>query len=189
MRKKVLLGATKDKEIVFGEFELTHRNGYPEFTASFDTVRPFREREINLEDYFEDYADPRVMGAEWIIEQCNRFDCSPKNLPRELADECDDVRDALDCSLFPECYEVRNEYGSREDWYFESGSCGQLDTKEDMTEYVDKTAYDNIYSLWQLFHLKEVNEEKCLQRFEEIESALNVDWEEWITDYIRREMM
>ena len=30
---KYLLGATTDKELVFGEFKVTTRNGYPEFTV------------------------------------------------------------------------------------------------------------------------------------------------------------
>lgn len=188
MRKKLLLGATKEKEIVFAEIELTHRNGYPEFTASFDTVRPFKETDYNLEDFFEEYNDPRVMGAEWVLEQCKLHNCSPQNLPYELAMECDDIRDAIDCSLFPECYEIRDDYGYKQNWYFESSSCGQHDTREDMAEYVDKGAYNTIHSLWDLYHLQEVNEEKCIERIEEVERLLNEDWEEWICDYIRREV-
>ena len=46
---KYLLGATKDKEIVFVELEITTWNGYSEFTASFDTVRPFTVNRINME--------------------------------------------------------------------------------------------------------------------------------------------
>ena len=186
---KVLLGATKDKEIVFGNFEITHRNGYAEFTASFDVVRPFKERDVNLESYFEDYADPRTMGAEWVLDRCNEYDCSPKDLPRHLADECDDVRDALDCSLFPECYEIEDEYGRKENWYFESGSCGQHDTRDEMEMYVDKKAYDTLYSLWELYHLSSVNEQNCKKKLDEVISALNVDWEDWITEYIKNNIM
>lgn len=189
MKAKVLLGATVDKEIVFGEFEITHRNGYAEFTASFDTVRPFRESDVNLEDYFEDYADPRIMGAEWVVDRCNEYDCAPKDLPKALADDCDDVRDALDCSLFPECYEIRNKYGVRENWYFESGSCGQHDTREEMEMYVDKAAYDELHELWDEYHLKKVDEKELMEKCERIESKLNVDWEEWITEYIKKEVM
>lgn len=57
MRKKVLLGVDKNKEIVFGEYEVTYRNGFPEFAASFDTVRPFNGDDVNLEDYFAEYAN------------------------------------------------------------------------------------------------------------------------------------
>lgn len=185
MKKKVLLGATKEKEIAFGEFEVTTRNGYPEFTACFETVRPFKGNDIDLESYFEDYADPRCCGAEYVLDLCTRYACSPQDLPKELADECYDVRDALDCSLFPEEYEVNGN-----EWYFESSSCGQHDTRgEGMAEYVDKAAYDLLHELWDAYHLKNVSEVSDLQeKLEQIESALNVDWEDWITDYIEREV-
>ena len=190
MRKKVLLGVDVNKEIVFGEMEITHRNGYPEFSACFDTVRPFNGDNVDLEEYFEDYADERCFGAEFVLEQCRNHHCSPQDLPRELAEECDDVRDALDCSIFPEEYEVRDEYGSIEHWYFESSCSGQHDTREDgMERYVDKEAYDKLHELWDKYHLKKVNEEEIARQMDEIESKLNVDWEEWITDYIREELM
>jgi len=43
------------------------------------------------------------------------FDFKPSELAKELADQCYDVRDALDCSLYPECYKVDGK-----SWYFES---------------------------------------------------------------------
>lgn len=190
MRKKILLGVNVYKEIVFGEMELTHRNGYPEFSVSFDIVTPFNGDDVNLKEYFEDYADERCVGAEFVLEQCRDHHCSSQDLPRELADECDDVRDVLDCSLFPEEYEVKTEYGNIERWYFESSCCGQHDTREDgMEEYVDKKAYDKLHELWDKYHLKKVDEEEITKQMEEIERRLNVDWEDWITDYIRRELM
>ncbi len=171
MRRKVLLGVNTDKEIVFGEMEITHRNGYPEFTASFNIVRPFNGDEVNLEDYFEGYADERQVGAEYVLEQCRNHNCSPQELPRELAEECDNVRDVIDCSLFSEEYEIRNENGDIEHWY------------------VDKKAYDELHELWDKYHLKEVDEEKITKQMDDIENRLNVDWEDWITDYIRKELM
>lgn len=190
MKRKVLLGVNTDKEIVFGEMEITHRNEYPEFTASFNIVRPFNGDEVNLEDYFEGYADERQVGAEYVLEQYRNHNCSPQELPRELAEEYDDVRDVIDCSLFSEEYEIRNENGDIEHWYFESGSCGQHDTrKEGMEKYVDKKAYDELHELWDKYHLKEVDEEKITKQMDDIENRLNVDWEDWITDYIRKELM
>lgn len=184
-RKKVLLGVDINKEIVFGEMEITHRNGYPEFSVSFDTVRPFNGDDLDLEEYFEDYADEKHFGADFVLEQCRNHHCSPQDLPRELAEECDDPRDALDCSLFPEEYEIIGKY-----WYFESGSCGQHDTRKyGMEKYVDKKAYDELHELWDKYHLKKVNEKEITKQMEEIERKLNVDWEDWITEYIRRELM
>lgn len=183
MRKKVLLGATTNQEIAFGEFEITHRNGYAEFTASFETVEPFRGSDADLEEYFEDFADECCFGADFVLEQCRRLHCSPQALPMELANECDDPRDAYDCSLFPEEYKV--EYDR---WYFRSGACGQHDLrKEGMAEYVNKKAYDKLYELWDKYHLCKVDEKEITKMLDYIEDKLNVDWEEWITEYIREE--
>lgn len=190
MRKKVLLGVDKNKEIVFGEYEVTYRNGFPEFAASFDTVRPFNGDDVNLEDYFAEYANEDYMGADFVLQQCRRLDCSPQNLASELADECYDVRDALDCSLFPEEYVIGNGYGMEEYWYFESGGCGQHDIRDTgMEKYVDKKACDKFLSLWDQYHLKRVNELYIKEELREIEERLNVDWEEWISGYIKEELM
>jgi hypothetical protein len=81
MRRKYLLGATTDREIVFGEFEITTRNGYPEFSASFDTVRPFDGDDYNLEEYFIDWCD--CMDKATLYDMCERLYCSPQDLPKE----------------------------------------------------------------------------------------------------------
>ena len=54
---KYLLGTTTDKELVFGEFKVTTRNGYPEFTAYFDTVKPFKKDDIDAKEYYENLID------------------------------------------------------------------------------------------------------------------------------------
>lgn len=41
----------------------------------------------------------------------------PKETPEE---ECIDARDALDCSLYPECYIIDGD-----SWFFESGFYGR----------------------------------------------------------------
>ena len=58
-----------------------------------------------------------------------------------------------------------------------------------MERYVDKEAYDKLHELWDKYHLKKVGEEEITRQMDEIESRLNVDWEEWITEYIREELM
>lgn len=180
MRRKYLLGATADREIVFAEFEVTGRNGYQEFTASFDTVRPFKGDDVDLLRYFENFVDD--IGKESAYDLCEQNHCSPQDLPQILADECSDPRDALDCSLYPEEMNVDDEW-----WYFESGSCGQHDTREDgMDEYVNKEAYDLLHELWDKYHLKQVGEEVFAQVEKLNEMLEEVDEEEWIADYIRR---
>lgn len=177
MRMKYLLGATVNREIVFGEFEITNRNGHPEFTASFDTVRPFNGNDVDLEVYFEDCVD--AFGKDWAYDACEKYHCAPQDLPAELAAECDDPRDAMDCSLYPECLEIDGN-----DWYFESGSCGQHDTRNEMELYTNKEAYDRLHKLWDKWHLKEVGED-VIKEVETIRKMLmEINEEKWIMDYI-----
>lgn len=179
MREKFLLGATVDNELVFGEFEVTNRNGYPEFTASFDTVKPFNGESFDLEEYFEGWIDG--MEKDYLYDLCERFDCKPSELPKELADECCDVRDALDCSLYPECYEVDGE-----SWYFESGGCGQHDTRNEMDEVINKEAYDLLHELWDNYHLKKIDDDVVKQVEKLVNMLFDIDEEEWIVEYIKR---
>lgn len=178
---KVLLGATKDKELVFGEFGITKRNGYPEFTASFDTVRPFNSEDFDLERYYEDWIDG--VDKEYLYDLCERFDCAPSALPENLAGECYDVRDALDCSLYPEMIEVDGE-----NWCFESGSCGQHDTRDEMEEIINPAAYNQLHELWDKFHLCKVGEDTVEQVNKLSKELSSVDEEAWIIDYIERNL-
>lgn len=182
MRRKYLLGATIDKEIVFGEFEITHRNGYAEFTASFDTVRPFVKDSYDLVEYFEDYIDELDKGC--LYDLCERFNCRPSELPQELADECYDIRDAIDCSLYPEIIEVDGV-----EYCFESGSCGQHDTREEMEVYTNKAAYDLLHKLWDEHHLHKVDE-SVIAEVEALDETLStINEEEWIANYIEEELV
>jgi hypothetical protein len=179
MREKYLLGATKDSEIVFGELEITTRNGYPELTASFDTVRPFTADSYSPLSYYESLIDE--MDKAWKYDQCEHYDCSPSELAGRMADDAgDDPRDTMDCSLYPEEIDVDGT-----NWYFESSSGGQHDARDDMAVYTNKDAYDRIHALWDEYHLKHVDED-VVKEADAIRAALEgIDEEEWIADYIR----
>lgn len=192
MRRKYLLGATADREMVFVEFELKHPSYWSkekgnwtdedvlEFSASFDCVRPFNGADYDLERYFEGWMDG--LDKSYLYDLCEAHWCSPQDLPSKLADECYDVRDALDCSLYPEEMCIDDEY-----WYFESGSCGQHDTrKEGMDEYTNQEAYDLLHELWDAYHLKKVDDDVVDKVNKLVDMLEEVDEEEWIEDYIRR---
>lgn len=182
MRNKFLLGATNDDELVFGEFELRNREYGLEFSASFDTVRPFKAEDYDLVEYYEEWM--YGMDKEYLYDQCERLDCSPSELAQELADECYDVRDALDCSLYSE--EV---YVDDESWCFESSACGQHDTREvGMKEYVNEEAYNLLHTLWDNYHLKQVDEEVIKQVEKIIDMLSDVDEEQWIIEYIENNL-
>ncbi len=180
MRNEFLLGATKNNELAFGSFEITHRNGYAEFTASFHTVRPFNGENYDLEEYFKGVIG--CMDKESLYDSCVYHDCKPSELAECFANECDDVRDALDCSLYPKCHDVDGE-----SWYFESGSCGQHDTRDEMEEVIYPAAYNLLHELWDNYHLKKIDEkvesqvEKLIDMFDDC-----INEEAWIINYIQR---
>lgn len=192
MRIKYLLGATADRELVFGEFETEHphlwskeKGSYVDtntirFSASFCTVTPFKGDDVDLVKYYENFVDD--IGKETAYDLCERYWCAPQDLPSELADECSDPRDALDCSLYPEEMLIDGEY-----WYFESCGCGQCDTRKyGMDEYTNKEAYDLLHELWDKYHLKSIDSETA-EKVEQLEEMLvEIDEEAWIADYIRR---
>lgn len=181
MREKYLLGANKYNEIVFGVIDVRNWNGKTEFSASFNTVRPFNGTNFDMEEYFKDYVDSLDDYSAYNL--IKSYDCRPSELSSELASDCSDVRDALDCSLYPEEYEVNGEY-----WYFESCSGGQHDTREEMEEIINTEAYNLLHELWDKYHLKEVDEE-VISKVENLRKILaEVDEVEWITDYIERHM-
>lgn len=191
-RYKFLLGATEDNELVFGEFELRNPSYYSKdkgnytdenvlnFSASFDTVMPFISQNYDLIAYFESWIDCQDKG--YLYDECERLDCSPSELPKCLADECDDVRDVIDCSLYSEEITVNGE-----SWCFESCACGQHDTRKDkMKEYTNYEAYNLLNELWDNYHLKQVDEEVIKQIEKLVDMLSGIDEEQWIIDFIEK---
>ena len=70
-------------------------------------------------------------------------------------------------------------------WLFESGSCGQCDTRNTMQLFTNKQAYDLIHELWDKYHLKKV-EQDVVDTVNKLNEVLSeIDEEEWIENYIR----
>lgn len=180
MRKKYLLGVTNNGELVFGEFKVTKRNGYPEFTASFNTVFPITEDEVDAEEYYENLIE----GADdsWVLERLKIYDCPYTELPERLViDNGASIYDIRDCSLYSEEIDVDGIT-----YYFESSSCGQHDTRKDGMElYTNQKAYDKLHELWDLYHLKKVDEE-VIKEVQELHEVLSkIDEKEWIENWIK----
>lgn len=175
---KILLGATRYNELVFANFGISNRNGYPEFTASFDTVRPFDGDSIDLVEYWKSYLTE--CGADELRYWLGEYDCSFSELAETMADDMG-ICGAIDCSLYPETYTI-DGIG----WYFESMSCGQHDTRGEMAEYVNEDAYNALHELWDAYHLKQVDS-GIADTMEHIAHVLSLtNTEDWITDYIHR---
>lgn len=170
---KMLLGATKNNELVFAEFGI---NGFNEFKASFDTVRPFDGDSVDLVEYWENYIEE--CGASELRNYLGEYNCRLSELAEMMADDMG-IMDTIDCSLYPETYTVDGI-----DWYFESMGCGQHDTRGEMAEYVNRDAYNELYSLWSKHHLHKI---ECYKEVEHIAHVLSLtDMEDWISDYIHR---
>ena len=101
MSKKYLLGINNDNEIVFGEFEIATRNGYNEFTASFDTVAPFEVEESDGIEYMEELLDSCYDNGE-KYRLCVQYDCAPSELAEIMAENeyISTNADEKDCSLY-----------------------------------------------------------------------------------------
>ena len=176
---KILLGATKDNELVFAEFGITDRNRYPEFTASFDTVRPFDGDSVELIEYWEDYIT-NDCDAPTLRHLLGEYDCRLSELAEMMADDMG-IEGTIDCSLYPEVYTIDGI-----DWYFESMGCGQHDTRGEMAEYVNEDAYNVLHELWDKYHLRQVDS-GIADTVEHIAHVLSLtNTEDWIADYIHR---
>lgn len=178
--KKYLLGVNNYNELVFGEFKITERNGYPEFTASFDTVFPITEADVDAEEYYENLVEE--MDDSWVLEQLKFYDCPYTELPERLAiGNGTSVYDIRDCSLYSEEIDVDDIT-----YYFESSGGGQHDTrKEGMELYTNQKAYDKLHELWDLYHLKKVDEEVIKEVQELYETLSKIDEKEWIENWIK----
>lgn len=175
---KYLMGSTKNKELVFAEFEVRNWNGYPEFTACFNSVRPFNENDVDIEGYIEESL--YSYDKSTLYEMCENYDCSPSELAERMVQEIDSVADVIDCSLYSEFYPIDGN-----DYYFESCSGGQYDSRDDMEIYTNKRVYDAIHKLWDKYHLKQVDSAVELEVIELKNELAKIDEEKWIVDYIK----
>lgn len=177
----ILLGTTKDNEIVFADVEITTRNGYKEFTASFSTVRPFCYNDIDLEEYVESILDEYDKST--LYDMCCNNDCRPSELA-EIIIEQESIYDIMDLSLYPELYIINDS-----EWYFESSSCGQHDTREEMEFYTNKEYYDKLHELWDKWHLEKITDDIENEVISIMEELCKVNEEEWIKNYIEENMI
>lgn len=121
MRNTYLLGATDDNDLVFVDFwTRTIGQGDNQINISFDVVKPINESQFDVEYYTQDLMDSLTENEKYRL--CERFDCAPSQLVYSYIDENGtNPRDYLDCSLYPECYEINQDF-----WCFESEGRGQL---------------------------------------------------------------
>lgn len=179
-KQEILLGSTVNGAIVFAKPEFTTRNRDLEFTCSFFSVIPFKESSVDKVEYFESLIDD--MSYEGRYKECDRLNCSPQNLAQELADEVDDIRDMIDCSLYEESIIFNNK-----NIYFESNSCGQYDFSHEMESFVSEINFWKLMFFWNKYHLKKISDDikvqiqDCIDQFPSDRDLIN----EWICDFIQ----
>ena len=167
LRKNFLLGVNpKTNEIYFGEIEVTTRNGYKEFTASFDVGEAFDVETIDLEEQCQNQWD--CLDAEQKLDLLDDGNITKDDVFEDWT-RYSDYKEFKDCS----CTDYETELNNGQTINFESTCGGQHDIREDEEEYnniifTDKKAVDLILELWDKYHLKNI--EKNLQ---EIETKIN----------------
>lgn len=175
MRKTFLLGIIKNR-IITGDIEITTRNGYKQFTASFDEGEAF-----NIENIDEDYKNTYYEELwQWSYTPEQKLDLleNGEKTKEEVFENwsySEDYRDIIDCSCTDYEMEVNGETIN-----FESTCGGQHDVREeeDFNEmiFTNKKAFDLLMKMWDQKHLKEITEEEE-KEIEEIEKMLE-DYEE-----------
>lgn len=188
LRGTYLLGATDDNDLVFAKiWTRTIEQGNNQISISLDVVKPINENQFDVEDYTQNLVDSLRDGEKY--QMCVNFDCAPSQLVDSyIAENGTDPRDYLDCSLYPECYEVNKDF-----WYFESEGCEQLSGFLNcITRPVfNKESISLIQKLQKECQLKDLDSETfniycdMLDKFRIMYK--NFDEEKWITSYIKDE--
>lgn len=157
LRKNMLLGINKEtKEIYFGEIEITTRNNYKEFTASFDVGEAFDIEEIDLTEESQNQWD--CLDNETKLDLLYDGDRTREDVFDEWT-RYNDYHDFIDCS----CTDIEIEIENGTIINFRTTCGGQHDIREDEENYkniifTDKTAVEKILNLWDLYHLKNITE-------------------------------
>lgn len=170
--KKILLGV-KNNNVIIADLRLTTRNGYPEFTASFNEGEAFNIDIIDDDyknDYFNDYWD--CCDDKTKLQMLQDGDITKEEARENFESEAyyNDYHDYKDCG----CTDIEIEKDGKT-INFETIACGQHDVREcedfkDMIFTNEKTFNDIMY-LWDKYHMKEVKGEIL----EEIKVLLNDD--------------
>lgn len=166
-RKKVLLGVNPNtNEIFFGEFEITTRNNYKEFTASFDVGSAFDIDSIDL--YEQCNYDWECLDAQAKIDLLDDGEKTKQDVFEDWT-AYTNYKDFIDCS----CTDIETTLRSGQTVNFETTCGGQHDIREDEENYkniifTNKQAVEKLLVLWDKYHLENIEE-----NIEEVEKEIN----------------
>lgn len=188
MRNKgVLLGSTRNGELVLADIEIRYANwrkAYT-FTVSFNSVRPFNVEQFDVEGYWRDNID--YLDKDTVLNALESFDCKYSELPEYMADDMG-IEGTVDCSNDIDWVTIDGD-----DWAFELVSCGQHDTRGEMAEFIDRDAYNELHELWDKYHLHALTEDKAREIHSACDSIIDRLYdgmgkrsvEDWATDFIK----
>lgn len=178
MKRTVLIGITTDDNVIFAEIKKREKS---EFSVCFDESHIFTNLSDEEEvDYIENYLDD--MEKDYLYDLCENYNCSPRELPEELANSVYDFYDEfMDCSLYPKEISTDNN-----DYHFEAGGCGQLDIKKyDFAIYTNEKMVNDIYDAWKQYHLENIPENVFNNIVQQIDEFYKNNTDEgFIKDYI-----
>ena len=172
--ENILLGVTELNEIVFANISIRENKT---LSISFNLVTPTI---IDNEYLYERFANlMEDLPKEDLYDLCVQYNVAPSNLIDEMF-AYSNVEDIIDISTFPEEVQIEGD-----NFIFETVSCGQCETRNLMSEYVDKDCYMRLITLWKAYHLQSIDD-YIIKEVETIIEKLNeVDQMEWIEDYIK----
>lgn len=178
MRREFLIGGSEDLHNIFTmEVEVTERNGYKEFTASFNEGELFNieERNEDAYDWYEMLFDES--DAETKLKYLQDGDITKNEFINNCIDEEYDYKDRIDCSCTD--FEIYDQNGNG--YNFETVGCGQHDPREYDYFKPIKPTVNKLLKFWDLHHLKEITDEEenelnkliaSMEAFEDIEKQL-----------------
>lgn len=167
IRKNFLLGVNKEEnKIYFGEIEVTTRNGYKEFTASFDVGEAFDIDDIDLQEQCQDLWD--CYDAQQKLDLLYDGDRTREDVFDDWT-KYSDYKEFKDCS----CTDYEIELNNGQTINFETTCGGQHDIREDKEEFnniifTDKKAVGLILELWDKYHLKNIE-----NNMQDVENKIN----------------
>ena len=188
--KTILLGINNNM-VITANVCITDRNGYNEFTTSFNVGEAFNVDERFDEDYRKDYFSERwdCLSSDEKLNELNDGYYTKDEVFEMWENNWYDYTDFIDCSCTN--YEITHENKTIN---FETVSCGQHDVRdEDDYEnmiFTNKELFELVMYYWDYYHLKEINEEQkkeiedkifnseFLEYNEEFEKFIinNLDW-------------
>lgn len=185
----VLLGFTENNEIVFADIIMrksTQDDDRYTFTVSFDVARPFNYDKLDKVEYWREYMS--CFEDSTMLDMLKEYDCKYSELPEYIADTTDV------CEVIDIYTDVDSIYIDGDEWCLELMACGQHDTRGEMAEIIDMSAYAEIHELWDLYHLKSIDERTALEVAKRRDEALNRLWsamdghsvEDTVKEYIMR---